>query len=83
MPAPPSHHEGHKDTECIRAYLPHAPARALELLPLISCDLERRSLASLIAQSWARQDINTAWNTVARSKLSAADKQMMFNELWG
>ena len=25
---------------------------------------------------------NTAWNSVSRSTLSAADKQMMFNELW-
>jgi hypothetical protein len=40
-------------------------------------------LAALIAQSWARQDINAAWNAVARSPLSAAEKQLMLNELWG
>lgn len=83
MPPPPNHHEAPDYGERIRAYLPHTPARALELLPLISCDSERRSLASLIVQNWARQDINTAWNSVARSLLSAADKQAMFNEIWG
>jgi hypothetical protein len=31
----------------------------------------------------ARQDINGAWNAVARSPLNAAEKQLMFNELWG
>ena len=40
-------------------------------------------MATLIAQNWARQDINTAWNAVARSPLSATEKQLMFNELWG
>jgi hypothetical protein len=40
-------------------------------------------MATLIAQSWARQDINTAWNAVSRSPLSSAEKQLMFNELWG
>lgn len=67
----------------IRGHLPHAPARALELLPKIPCDDERRTLASSIAYIWSREDINTAWNTVACSKLNAADKQLMFNELWG
>jgi hypothetical protein len=40
-------------------------------------------MATLIAQSWARQDINTAWNAVSRSPLNTAEKQLMFNELWG
>lgn len=40
-------------------------------------------MAILIAQSWARKDINTSWNAVARSPLSTAEKQLMFNELWG
>ena len=40
-------------------------------------------MAILIAQSWARQDITTAWNAVARSSLSTTEKQLMFNELWG
>lgn len=31
----------------------------------------------------ARQDINGAWNAVARSNLSTVEKQIMFNELWG
>lgn len=67
----------------VRRHLPHAPARALELLPHIRCDHERRSLASSIAHTWSRVDINAAWNTVAGSKLNAADKQLMYNELWG
>ena len=40
-------------------------------------------LANLIAQSWARQDINAAWNAVSRSPLNGTEKQLMFNELWG
>ncbi len=40
-------------------------------------------LAALIARSWSRTDINAAWNAVARSSLSAPEKQLMFNELWG
>lgn len=34
-------------------------------------------------QIWARHDISAAWNAVASSPLSAAEKQHMFNELWG
>lgn len=67
----------------IRKLLPHAPARAFELLPSIHDETERRAVASLVAQSWARQDISAAWNAVARSPLSATEKQIMFNELWG
>jgi hypothetical protein len=37
----------------------------------------------LIAQSWARTDINAAWKAVSQSKLSITEKQIMFNELWG
>ncbi len=37
----------------------------------------------LVAQSWARQDINAAWSAVAGSSLNAVEKQLMFNELWG
>jgi hypothetical protein len=40
-------------------------------------------MAALIAQSWARQDITAAWNAISRSPLSSAEKQLMFNELWG
>ena len=41
------------------------------------------SLTSLIASIWSRKNINMAWNAVARSALSATEKQLMFNELWG
>ncbi len=67
----------------LRRRLPQNPVRALEFLPTIPSSDERRRLVILIAQSWARKDINTAWNTVARSSLSTAEKQLMFNELWG
>lgn len=66
----------------IKHLLPHNPASAFKLLPFILCERQRRSLASLIANVWARQDINTAWNTISRSTLNAADKQVMYNELW-
>jgi hypothetical protein len=64
-------------------HLPNDPASALALLPCIPCENKRMKLATLIAQSWARQDINTAWNAVSRSPLSPTEKQLMFNELWG
>ncbi|MEY4485045.1 MAG: hypothetical protein RL693_2497 [Verrucomicrobiota bacterium] len=67
----------------IYQHLPHAPLRALELLMMIPCESERLELASMIANVWARQDVTTAWNAISRSKLSAAEKQIMFNELWG
>jgi len=67
----------------LRRYLPHHPARALELLPSIPCGDERRRLAAVIANAWSKQDINIAWNAVARSQLNATEKQLMFNELWG
>lgn len=62
---------------------PKDPASALALLPSIPCENKRLKMATFIAQSWARKDINTAWNSVASSQLSAADKQAMFNEIWG
>ena len=40
-------------------------------------------MAILIARSFARHDITTACNAVARSPLSTTEKQLMFNELWG
>ncbi len=40
-------------------------------------------IAVLIAQIWARADINAAWKAVSQSKLSIKEKQVMFNELWG
>jgi hypothetical protein len=58
-------------------------ARAIELLPGVLCPRERRSQASLIADIWSRKNLNMAWNTVSRSNLSASDKQILFNELWG
>jgi hypothetical protein len=76
--------EGHeRQVKRILDYLPHAPALALSKLPSIACPDTRRTLASLIAQIWARQDINAAWNAVSRSPLNATEKQLMFNELWG
>jgi hypothetical protein len=69
--------------KCISRHLPDDPASALALLPAIPCENTRLKLAALIAQIWARQDITTAWNAVARSSLSATEKQLMFNELWG
>ncbi len=58
------------------------PATALALLAGIQNDEQRRSLAGSLAASWKYADINTAWNAVSCSNLSAADKQVMFNELW-
>jgi hypothetical protein len=71
-----------EETKRILVHLPHAPAQALSRLPGVACPDTRRKLATLIAQCWARQDINGAWNAVTRSSLSAAEKQIMFNELW-
>jgi hypothetical protein len=64
-------------------HLPQQPDLAMHKLHLISCGEKRMKFAALIAQSWARTDINAAWNAVARSSLSATEKQLMFNELWG
>ena len=92
MPAHPSpqaslHQETGKNDptveQAICRHLPNDPASALALLPSMPCENARLKIAILIAQIWARQDITTAWNTVARSSLSAAEKQLMFNELWG
>jgi hypothetical protein len=69
--------------QAVYRHLPNDPASALALLPSIPCENKRMKMATLIAQSWARQDINTAWNAVSRSPLSSAEKQLMFNELWG
>jgi hypothetical protein len=69
--------------QAIYRHLPGDPASALALLPFIPCENKRMKMASLIAQIRARQDINTAWNAVARSPLNATEKQLMFNELWG
>ena len=73
---------GEQTMKAIHRLLPQNPERAFALLPLVSCAEQRRSLGGTIAKVWSRQDINTAWNAVARSSLNAADKQMMFNELW-
>jgi hypothetical protein len=75
--------ETHRYAEHIRKHLPLQPELALRLLPHFSSPEQRKSSARLIARIWARQDINAAWNAVARSPLSSADKQVMFNELWG
>lgn len=80
---PPSNHAAHDYGERIRRQKPHYPQLAFSSLTHLTCHETRCKLAILIAQSWARSDINTAWNAVARSALSAAEKQLMFNELWG
>jgi hypothetical protein len=92
MPARPSPQASlHQETgtndptveQAIYRHLPDDPAFALALLPNIPCENTRMKMAILIAQSWARQDINAAWNAVASSPLNATEKQLMFNELWG
>jgi hypothetical protein len=72
-----------KRPQNVTRFLPERPHEALARLPQIECTETRMKLANLIAQSWARQDINAAWNAVARSPLNATEKQIMFNELWG
>jgi hypothetical protein len=67
----------------ILVHLPHSPAQALSRLPGVACHETRRKLGTVIMQIWARHDISAAWNAVASSPLSAAEKQHMFNELWG
>jgi hypothetical protein len=52
-------------------------------MTLLPCNSGRQHLGILIARCWARQDINAAWNAVARSPLNATEKQLMFNELSG
>jgi hypothetical protein len=69
--------------QAIYRHLPNDPASALALLPSIPCENKRMKMATLIAQTWARRDITTAWNAVSRSSLSDREKQIMFNELWG
>ena len=69
--------------QSIYRHLPDDPTSALALLPAIPCENTRLKMAILIAQIWARQDITTAWNAVARSPLSPTEKRLMFNELWG
>jgi len=56
---------------------------SLELLTRIPCPVRRKAAIASFSHNWARQDINAAWNAVARSSLSAPEKQLMFNELWG
>lgn len=67
----------------IQQGLSQEPAKALQLLCQLSDIPQKQRLALAMAQSWARQDINAAWNAVLQSTLSASEKQLMFNELWG
>ena len=57
------------------------------ILQCMSCTsfpvAKKREIGVLIAQIWARADINAAWKAVSQSKLSITDKQIMFNALWG
>ncbi len=72
-----------KQAQNVTRFLPARPHEAFARLSQIECTETRMRLAYLIGQCWARQDINAAWNAVARSPLSAAEKQLMLNELWG
>jgi hypothetical protein len=79
----PSNSEVPQDTaEQSRACLPHNPLKAFRIMTLLPDTSERQHLGILIARCWARQDITAAWNAVARSPLSATEKQLIFNELW-
>lgn len=60
-----------------------SPASALIKLAEVPSQDQRCSMARTLAAAWRQIDINTAWNAVTRSPLSAAEKQPMFNELWG
>lgn len=57
-------------------------AQAFQVLTTLPCERTRHSLGSIIAQNWSRQDINLAWNTIARSSLAAKERQRLLNELW-
>ena len=83
MPTAPDNQDAHDYAERIHEHLLNSPEAAFALLPAISSSTIRNQVAVLIAHSWARQDINAAWNAVARSPLNATEKQLMFNELWG
>jgi hypothetical protein len=84
MPAAPNNHEAHGCAERVRGCLRGGEhAEALQLLPAVPCSAMLSNLAALIPQNWPKQDINTAWNAVSHSPLNAAEKQIMFNELWG
>ena len=83
MRTAPDNRDAHDYAERIRRHIPNFPAKALKMVPQVKCNDARRKLAALIAQCWARQDITAVWNAVARSPLSATEKQHMFNELWG
>jgi hypothetical protein len=76
-------HDSHAYAERILPEFAHHPERAFQMLADIHCAGTRTKLSRLIAQSWARTDINAAWSAVSRSSLIAADEQMMFSELWG
>ena len=72
-----------KQAQNVTRFLPTRPHEALAHILQVECIETRMKLANLIAQSWARQDINAAWNAVSRSPLNGTEKQLMFNELWG
>jgi hypothetical protein len=58
------------------------PAQAFELLVGIRSAKTRRQLGSLIAQKWARTDINRAWTMISNAPLSPQERQRLLNELW-
>ena len=72
-----------KQAQNVPRFLPARLHEALAHLSQIECTETLLKLAALIAQSWPKQDINTAWNAVSHSPLNATEKQLMFNERWG
>lgn len=52
------------------------------MLPSMRLENRRRQLATSVASAWRQHDINLAWNAVARAPIGAAEKQIIFNELW-
>ena len=56
---------------------------AIQMLERVTKDTERHQLATSLGFVWSARDINLAWNSVTRSALDAATKQILYNTLWG
>lgn len=59
----------------------HRPRLALDLLTRLGNPGLRRSLGDCLAQLWSRRNINEAWNAVARSGLSAAERLALHSRM--
>lgn len=59
----------------------HRPRLALGLLIRLGNPGLRRSLGDCLAQLWSRRNINEAWNAVARSGLSAAERLALHSRM--